>query len=119
MIHFLKWKFNVSDIDIKKIDNAFISDYDFYLRSIHKCNNNTTVKYLKNFGKIIRICIANGWITLNPFANYKPKVKEVERAFLDESEIKAVANKDFKIERLNLVRDIFIFSCFTGLDYRC
>ncbi len=49
---------------------------------------------LKNFGKIIRICIANGWISQNPFANYKPKVKEVERAFLDESEIGAVANKD-------------------------
>ena len=116
-VDFLKWKFNVSDIDIKKIDNAFISDYDFYLRSIHKCNNNTTVKYLKNFGKIIRICIANGWITQNPFANYKPKVKEVERAFLDEAEIENVINKDFKIERLSLVRDIFIFSCYTGLAY--
>ena len=116
-VDFLKWKFNVSDIDIKKIDNTFISDYDFYLRSIHKCNNNTTVKYLKNFGKIIRICIANGWITQNPFANYKPKIKEVERAFLDETEIENVINKDFKIERLSLVRDIFIFSCYTGLAY--
>jgi len=116
-VDFLKWKYNIVDIDIRKIDHVFISDYDFYLRSVHKCNNNTTVKYLKNFGKIVRICIANGWITQNPFANYKPKVKEVERAFLDETEIEAVANKDFKIERLNLVRDIFIFSCFTGLAY--
>ena len=43
-VDFLKWKYNTSDIDIRKIDNVFISDYDFYLRSVHKCNNNTTVK---------------------------------------------------------------------------
>ena len=116
-IAFLKWKYNIVDIDIKKIDNAFISDYDFYLRSVHKCNNNTTIKYLKNFGKIVRICMANGWMTQNPFANYKPKVREVERAFLSDAEIETIANKDFKIERLNLVRDIFIFSCYTGLAY--
>ena len=116
-IEFLQWKYKVSDIDIRKIDNEFITEFDFFLRSVHKCNNNTTVKYLKNFGKIIRICIANGWITQNPFANYKPKVKEVERAYLNEDEIKTISYKDFKIERLNLVKDIFIFSCYTGLAY--
>ena len=116
-IEFLQWKYKVSDIDIRKIDNAFISEFDFFLRSVHKCNNNTTIKYLKNFGKIVRICIANGWITQDPFANYKPKVKEVERAFLDQVEIDAISNKDFKIGRLGLVRDIFLFSCYTGLAY--
>jgi hypothetical protein len=45
------------------------------------------VKYIKNFGKIIRICIANGWIDKNPFVNYKSKVKEVERVFLVEEEL--------------------------------
>ena len=117
-IEFLKLKNKVSDIDIKKIDQTFIVDFDFFLRTTCKCNNNnSTIKYLRNFGKIIHICIANGWMTKNPFVNFKCKVKEVERAFLDEEEIEAVANKDFKIERLNLVRDIFIFSCFTGLAY--
>ena len=116
-VEFLKLKYKVSDIDIKKIDHTFIVDFDFFLRTTRKCNNNSTIKYLRNFGKIIHICIANGWLNKNPFVNFKCKVKEVERAFLDEIEIEAVANKDFKIERLNLVRDIFIFSCFTGLAY--
>ncbi len=116
-IEFLKLKYKVSDIDIKKIDHTFIVDFDFFLRTTRKCNNNSTIKYLRNFGKIVHICIANGWMTKNPFVNFKCKVKEVERTFLDEEEIEAVANKDFKIERLNLVRDIFIFSCFTGLAY--
>ncbi len=116
-IDFLKWKYNVSDIDIKKIDHAFVTEYEFYLRSVRKCNNNTAVKYIKNFGKIIRICIANGWLDKNPFVNYKAKVKEVERAYLVQEEIQAIADKTFATERLNQVKDIFLFSCFTGLAY--
>lgn len=116
-VDFLQWKYNVSDIDIKKIDHTFITEYEFYLRSVRKCNNNTAVKYIKNFGKIIRICIANGWLDKSPFVNYKSKVKEVERTFLVEEEIQALASKEFATERLNQVKDIFIFSCFTGLAY--
>jgi site-specific recombinase XerD len=114
---FLKWKYNVSDIDITKIDHIFVTEYEFYLRSVRKCANNTAVKYIKNFGKIIRICLANGWIEKSPFANYKSKVKEVERVFLAEEELEVMANKEIKFERLALVRDIFLFSCYTGLAY--
>jgi site-specific recombinase XerD len=114
---FLKWKFSVSDIDIRKIDHAFITDFEFYLRSECKCNNNSAVKYIKNFGKIVRLCLANGWLEKNPFVNYKAKIKEVERPFLNEEEIQAIINKEFKIDRLDFVRDIFIFSCYTGLAY--
>ena len=114
---FLNWKYNISDIDITKIDHAFITDYEFYLRSVRKCANNTAVKYIKNFNKIIKLCLANDWLDKNPFANYKSKVKEVERVYLSEVEIQNIINKDFKTERLSLVRDIFLFSCFTGLAY--
>jgi site-specific recombinase XerD len=114
---FLLWKYNVSDIDIAKIDHAFITDYEFYLRSVRNCANNTAVKYIKNFNKIIKICLANHWIERNPFANYKSKVKEVERIYLTENEIQEIINKDFGTDRLSLVRDIFLFSCFTGLAY--
>ena len=116
-IDFLHWKYNVSDIDIKRIDHAFVTEYKFYLRSVRKCNNNTAVKYIKNFGKIIRICIANGWLDKNPFVNYKAKVKEVETAYLVQEELQAIADKEFATERLNQVKDIFLFSCFTGLAY--
>ncbi|KIX21616.1 recombinase [Flavobacterium sp. 316] len=116
-IEFMKWKYNISDIDITKIDHAFISDYEFWLRSVRNCANNTSVKYIKNFNKIIKICLANDWLEKNPFANYKSKVKEVERVYLTEAEIQSIIEKDFKTERLSLVRDIFLFSCFTGLAY--
>ena len=116
-IEFLQWKYKVSDIEITKIDHAFITDYEFWLRSVRNCANNTAVKYIKNFCKIIKICLANNWIERNPFANYKSKVKEVERVYLSEAEIQKIIEKDFKTERLSLVRDIFLFSCFTGLAY--
>ena len=74
-VEFMQWKFNVADIDIRNINHAFTTDYDFFLRSVRKCTNNTTVKYIKNFKKIIRICSAHGWLDKDPFAKYKARVK--------------------------------------------
>ena len=116
-VDYLQWKYKISDIDIRKIDHEFITGYEFYLKSVCKCCQNTTSKYIKNFGKIIRICLANGWIQKNPFINYKSKMVEVERAFLSMEEIEIMLNKEFSMERLNQVKDIFLFSCFTGLAY--
>ncbi len=116
-IEFLQWKYSVSDIDIKDIDHAFITEYEFFLRSVRKCANNTAVKYIKNFKKIVKLCISNGWLDKDPFVNYKAKIREVEREFLSQEEIQTIYAKEFATERLNQVKDIFVFSCFTGLAY--
>jgi site-specific recombinase XerD len=116
-VDYLQWKYKISDMDIRKIDHEFITGYEFYLKSVCKCCQNTTSKYIKNFGKIIRICLANGWIERNPFINFKSKIIEVERVFLSIEEIEIMLNKEFAMERLNQVKDIFLFSCFTGLAY--
>ncbi len=117
-INFLKWKYNKTDIEIKGIDNAFVNEFEFYLRSICNIQNNSAVKYVRNsFGKIIRECIANNWIDKDPFKNYVSKVREVNRIFLTEEELQTLATKDLRNERLNQVRDIFVFSCYTGLAY--
>ena len=114
---FLEWKYNISDVEINKIDHPFITEYEFYLRSVRKCANNTALKYIKNFKKIIKICISNGWLDKDPFANYKSKIREVERDYLTEEEVQDIYSKVFATERLNQVKDIFVFSCFTGLAY--
>jgi site-specific recombinase XerD len=116
-IDFLKWKYNLTDIDIKKVDHAFLMEYEFYLRSERKCANNSAVKYIKNFGKIIRICIANRWLIYDPFLNYKNKIKTVDRVYLTTGELQEMTNKDMVTDRLTQVRDIFLFCCFTGLAY--
>lgn len=114
---FILWKYNVSDLSIHKIDYAFVTEFEFYLRSVKKCNNNTAVKYVRNFRKIIKICLDNDWLDKDPTTRYEGKMKEVERDFLTEGELLKIYNKKISSERLQLVRDIFIFSCYTGLAY--
>ena len=114
---YIKHKYNLSDIPVKDVNLAFINDFDFYLRSIKNCNNNSTIKYVRNLGKIIKSCYANEWIERDPFLNYKGKVKEVVREFLSQEEINTIYLKVFATDRLNQVKDAFIFCCFTGLAY--
>ena len=114
---FLLWKYNDTDILLNKIDHAFITELEFYLRSVKNCANNTAVKYIRNFRKIIKICMNNDWLDKNPFSKYEGKVYEVDKEFLTEEEIQKIYAKKFINTRLEQVRDIFIFCCFTGLAY--
>ncbi|RYE31879.1 MAG: site-specific integrase, partial [Sphingobacteriales bacterium] len=114
---FINLKYKCRDMPVSRVNHVFISEYDFYLRTVRNCNNNTTVKYIKNFKKIILICLASGYITTNPFLSYKSKLKPVNRTALTNTELQALTSRHFKIDRLNLVRDIFVFCCYTGLAY--
>lgn len=115
--NFLLWKYNLTDIRLDKLDFAMITDLEFYLRSVKNCSNNTAVKYIRNFRKIINICLKNDWLEKNPFSKYEGKVYEVDKEFLTEEEIQKIYSKKFINTRLEQVRDIFIFCCFTGLAY--
>lgn len=68
-------EYQISDTNITKMDHTFVADYEFWLKSVSNCANNTAVKYIKNFNRIIKICLANDWLDKNPFVNYKSKVK--------------------------------------------
>ncbi|WP_426330038.1 site-specific integrase [Pedobacter sp. R-06] len=114
---YLKEKHRSKDIDIRKINHEFLTDYDFFLRTTRKCNNNSAVKYIKNLKKIIKLCLAKGWINRDPFANFKAKVKVVERPCLSQDQINKLETLEFGNERLDRVKDIFLFSCYTGLAY--
>jgi hypothetical protein len=84
---FMQKTYGIRDINIKKLDHAFINDFNFYLRTEKNCNNNSAVKYIKNFRKVIRLCLLNGWLDKDPFIQFKAKVKEVERVFLSMEEL--------------------------------
>lgn len=114
---FIKWKYGVDDIDVNKLNYEFVTDMEFYFKTVRKCCHNTSIKYISNVKKIVNICVKNGWLQRDPFFGYKMQKKEVIREFLSEEEIQLVYRKVFPAERLNLVRDIFIFSCYTGLAY--
>jgi site-specific recombinase XerD len=117
VIEFMQKKYNMNDINIKMLNHAFITDFNFFLRTEHKCNNNSAVKYIKNFRKIIRICLSNAWLDKDPFIQFKARVKEVERVFLSQEELENLRTRVFAIPRINQVKDLFVFSCYTGLAY--
>ena len=114
---FMKAKYKVSDIALREIDHKFVTDFEFYLRTVSRCNENTTGKFMQIFRKIVLIAKNNGWITIDPFANYHIHMKAVDRGYLTEQELERILEKDFDSRRLEQVRDVFIFSCFTGLSY--
>lgn len=114
---FMQWKYRITDMDIKKLDYEFVSEFEFWLKTQRNCNHNTAIKYISNFRKIVNICIRKGWLQKDPFLGFKMSKHEVERDFLTEEELQAISSKKFGTDRLNQVRDIFIFSCFTGLAY--
>lgn len=114
---FLQYKYKVSDYPIKLVNHEFVTEYEYYLKAVCKCSHNTAIKYLTNFKKIMRICLGNGWIDKDPFINYRFHLREVEREILHQHEIQAIADKEFSTTRLEQVRDVFLFCCFTGLAY--
>jgi len=99
------------------VDHSFILKYETYLRTKRNCNNNSTVKYIRNFGKIIKMAIDNEWIKTDPMRKLKFKIEEVDKPFLSEEELNTIVNKNLVVPRVAQVRDIFIFCCFTGLAF--
>jgi site-specific recombinase XerD len=109
--------YNCKDIDIRKIDHAFIIGYEFYLRTEKEISDVSVAKYMKHFRKIVNLCLAHRWIEYNPFVFYKNKARAKDKEFLSKTELDEISKKVFSIKRLEQVKDIFLFSCYTGLSY--
>jgi site-specific recombinase XerD len=114
---FIQHQFKKDDSFLSSIDHKFITDYQHYLMTEKNCAHNTTVKYLKNLGKVIRIALNNDWLKTNPFRNIRFSLQEVDKPFLNSDELETIIRKKFDIPRIDLVKDIFVFCCFTGLAY--
>ena len=114
---FLQKYYRVNDVSIKAVDHHMIQQYNMYLKTEKGCNYNTATKFLQNLKRITCISIRNGWLVKDPFVGISLSIKEVDRPYLTMEEIQTLIDYDSKIERLKRVRDIFVFSCYTGLAY--
>jgi len=114
---FLNENYKAEDYRMKDIDHQFITKFEYFLKTKRECNHNSALKYVNNFKKIIRIALANQWMDRDPFYNYKVQFDAVEREYLNEEEVQKLIDKDLHLDRLKLVRDMFVFSCYTGLAY--
>lgn len=114
---FLRDELNIQDINLDRLNHQFIKRYEILLRSKYNCSHNTAMKYLKHLKKVIHQAILFGYIDRDPFVEYKTSYKEVNRGYLTAEELKRIEDKEFRLERLNIVKDIFLFFCYTGLSY--
>ncbi|MGD1945638.1 MAG: site-specific integrase [Croceivirga sp.] len=115
---FITKEYGFEDINVKEVDLNFIKRFEHFLKNnLKSCGQNTVTKYVTNLKKIMRICYANDWISKDPFYHWKAKWKKVERDILNERELKILMETEMPNQRLEQVRDIFIFCCFTGLSY--
>ncbi|MDB9148577.1 site-specific integrase [Parabacteroides distasonis] len=113
----IKIKYNKEDLSLKDINGEFIRAFDFYLKMEKECAQNTVIRYMKCLKKITNLSLANEWINKDPFTGIKFHEKEVNREFLTWDELQIITNKKFDLPRIDLVRDIFIFGCYTGLSF--
>lgn len=114
---FLNDELGTQDIRLDRLNYEFIRRYEVFLRKNYGNHHNTVMRYIKQLKKVIHQAMAYGYIDRDPFKEFKTTYQDPNRAFLTQQEIDAIEAKDIKIERLRVVRDIFLFMCYTGLSY--
>lgn len=114
---FIKKEYKRDDLYLSEITTELIGDFDSFLKIEKNCQQNSSIKHLAGLKKVVRIALANDWMQKDPFANYKFRLETIDKDFLTDEELNIMLSKKFKIERIEMVRDIFVFACFTGLAF--
>ncbi|MDI9553492.1 MAG: site-specific integrase [Bacteroidota bacterium] len=114
---YMKFKYRRSDMFLYELNYQFISGFEAFLKQ--KFNNSTTTcyKHYQRFTRVIHKAMHKGYIEKYPFENYKIKLPKKRIQYLTQEEIDRIDQCDFNVERLNIIRDVFIFACYTGLAY--
>ncbi|MDT0691892.1 site-specific integrase [Salegentibacter sp. F188] len=114
---FIGSSYKRKDYPVKEINMQFINAFIYYLKAELNHSHNSALKYLSYLKKIVRMAFANGWMEKDPFYNFKLKTESIDREFLTKEEIIKIMEKEFSTPRIENVRNIFLFSCNTGLSY--
>ena len=109
--------YKVNDLPLQDVNKRFLDKLYLWLRSERKLNNNTAVKFMHRFSSIHKMARDNGWVVGDPFKQQNLHLDKVDRGYLTTEEIARIQTKEFDSQRLERVRDIFLFSCYTGLAY--
>lgn len=107
----------VKDISLEEVTPKFLSSFDNYLRVEYNMANNHAMKIRQKLRTIYKVAIDNGWVSKNPFSTVKIHFDPVERDVLTKSELTALIQTDMIFDRLEKMRDVFVFACFTGLAH--
>jgi len=120
---FLKERLKTDDIYLVQLNYKFIVDFENYIRTYkpkkerRTCSNNGVMKHLSRLMKIVNLSIRMEWLEKDPFKNYKLRFVKNERDYLTERELELLEETSFMPIGLKRVKDVFLFSCYTGLSY--
>jgi Phage integrase SAM-like domain/Arm DNA-binding domain len=119
---FLEHRYKVTDMQLYDLNYEFISGFESFIRSNalrekNPCTTNGTMKHLERLKKMVTWALKNEWIAKDPFSNFRLKFKRIQRDFLSETELASIERQSFKNPLLERVRNLFLFSCYTGLAY--
>ena len=120
---FLETQFKTTDVYLRTINYKFIVDFEYFLRNRKPVDhqkpmqNNGVMKHIERFRKVVGLAQKLDWLKIDPFRNYQIKFKKVETGYLEPDELQKIEETKFKLERLEFTKDLFVFSCYTGLAY--
>lgn len=122
VVRFLKQERKTTDIYLSQLNYAFLTSFERFVKTYkpatHRqpCTQNGAMKHIERLRKVVNLSIKNGWLKDDPFKQFKLKFEKKDRGFLTQDELRRIEEQDF-IDRLDQTRDIFVFSCYTGLSY--
>lgn len=114
---FIKWKYNQNDILLKDLDYSFIIEFEYYLKTEKSQKQVTINKCLQRFKKVVKKALIDKLIDNYPFVEHKPKKVVTNVVFLSTEELFKLENHVFSQARLDFVRELFVFCCYTGLAF--
>ncbi|MDE7077388.1 MAG: site-specific integrase, partial [Alistipes sp.] len=114
---FLSERLRLSDVPFSALDRSVVDKFDLYLRTERRLAPNTVVLYMSRLHTVINKAIAAGIITADPFAGYEPPHPKRKRRYLTREELQRLMTTPLFVPMLYLVRDLFLFSCYTGISY--
>ena len=115
---FIKSKYKKSDVKLKQLDLKFIKDLEYYWKTEKKLRQATIYRSMQRVKKIIQFAIDENYLQKNPFSLYKNKKYKGAIVYLTDEELKRLMHHNFTQKRLQQVKDMFVFCCYTGLAYQ-
>jgi site-specific recombinase XerD len=114
---FLQTNLKMQDIPFTSLTASFIEEYDYYLRITLRLSSGTILLIISRLRRMIKNAIREGIISADPFYEYKPDYPKAIQKYLTLAEVESIINAAFTDKNLNIAKDMFLFSCFTGLAY--
>lgn len=114
---FLEQTRGVSDLHLQQLDSTFIRDFEHYLKTEKGCRHNSSMKHIKSLKKVVKIALESTLITTDPFTGYRVSIKKTRRVYLTAEELDSIQELELMNQRLEEVRDLFVFQCYTGIAY--